>query len=193
MRSKFRGFYGIHLKRSKAMKQKDALALSSAFHPHKGSSSLHAGQRILCPVSTNIHLVSSTATNDIYSLSIRNFILNHASVPHVSISCHSFALLIEHRCQLEDVSVWRDGVVKIWRGQVNVARGRCVVYICGLCGLRSSKSSNAVIHVRSHTGEKPFSCHQCNCLFARKQDLKRHVLSVHRAQFIYMDTGNGNQ
>jgi uncharacterized Zn-finger protein len=83
------------------------------------------------------------------------------------------------RCQLEDVSVWRDGVVKIWKGHANMTGGRCLVYFCGLCGHRSYKSTNVVIHVRSHTGERPFSCSHCAYFAATKQNLQRHVLGAH--------------
>jgi uncharacterized Zn-finger protein len=86
------------------------------------------------------------------------------------------------RWQLEDVSVWRDGVVKIWKGRVKVAGGRFLVYFCGLCGQRSPKSTNVVNHVRSHTGEKPFGCPHCTHLAVTKWKLHRHVLSAHRDQ-----------
>ena len=34
-------------------------------------------------------------------------------------------------------------------------------------------------HMTTHTGEKPFACPHCDYRTARKDDLKKHIKSVH--------------
>ena len=52
---------------------------------------------------------------------------------------------------------------------------------CTLCD--SSKTftafSSLLYHYRSHAGQKPFKCEQCQATFTRKHSLKYHILSIH--------------
>ncbi|KAL1469802.1 hypothetical protein MTO96_024807 [Rhipicephalus appendiculatus] len=48
-------------------------------------------------------------------------------------------------------------------------------YSCKLCPYGTHRKRNFVVHVRTHTGEKPHCCEVCADVFAQKAQLLRHM------------------
>ena len=51
---------------------------------------------------------------------------------------------------------------------------------CEVCGFRFSRSGNLKRHMCNHTGEKPFKCDLCGLSFAQCCTLKIHNMRIHR-------------
>ena len=50
--------------------------------------------------------------------------------------------------------------------------------ICRICG-KSISAGHTRVHLRSHTGDKPFKCPSCDATFSQASNLKRHQKSRH--------------
>jgi DNA-directed RNA polymerase subunit RPC12/RpoP len=74
--------------------------------------------------------------------------------------------------------VYHAGPSKRGRG----AAGGKVVFECTMCGKACSQSSHLTVHMRTHSGDRPYACITCGQAFSRA-----HSLTVH------MHTHSGNR
>ncbi|XP_037554993.1 zinc finger protein interacting with ribonucleoprotein K-like [Dermacentor silvarum] len=65
--------------------------------------------------------------------------------------------------------------------QVQMARAAAVAVAscpdardCPMCDYVATARSSLIIHMRKHTGERPYRCHLCPAAFAKSSDRSRH-------------------
>jgi len=62
-------------------------------------------------------------------------------------------------------------------------------YSCEVCLRKFSRPEKVRIHMRVHTGEKPYNCSKCHKKYQQKNDLNRHIKKKHHEYYTINNFG----
>ena len=54
-----------------------------------------------------------------------------------------------------------------------------LIFECTICGKACSKSSSLTVHMRTHSGDRPYTCTTCGQAFSRSGNLAVHSRRMH--------------
>ena len=80
------------------------------------------------------------------------------------------------KCQLCDYVSTRKASLKAHEERVHEKQKN---WFCKACSFSAYEKGNLVIHMRTHTGERPYRCKICTKSFARLDILHKHTVTKH--------------
>lgn len=176
-----------------------AFNTSSDLHKHKLCVHIDRGEwKYVCtycnrrfPLKTNLDAHTKTHTGE------RNFachLCNH--------KCVNRSVLLRHITSHSNVRLFKCNVcVMEYKYQksldVHMAKAhgigdakipeRIKKYFCHICPKSYFANNKLQKHIRTHTGERPFSCQICDKRFIDKSYIKQHLKTAHNVTFNDMD------
>lgn len=74
------------------------------------------------------------------------------------------------------------------KNKQKTANGKQKRHICQICGFTAQHKGHLNVHIRKHTGERPYQCNKCSKTFSQSSSLNVHQL-IHVKQYEFRCVG----